>query len=97
LQDVAHEQKKTTKLMTWPERAFKALDSEGRGYLFKHELLNHINASGTYTNYQLLQIVQWLESKAPKDRIEYTEFEAQISGKLFIKNVLQNQLVIPQY
>ncbi len=38
---------------SWAGRAFKALDSENRGYLFKHELLNHIKKGGVYTHHQL--------------------------------------------
>ena len=38
---------------SWAGRAFKALDSENRGYLFKHELLNQIKKGGVYTHHQL--------------------------------------------
>ncbi len=37
--------------MPWAGRAFKSLDSENRGYLFKHELLNHIKKGGVYTHH----------------------------------------------
>jgi hypothetical protein len=36
--------------MKWSARAFDALDTEGRGFIYKDELLNHIKASGTITN-----------------------------------------------
>ena len=32
--------------MKWSARAFRAIDSESRGYIFNYELLDH---SGTYT------------------------------------------------
>lgn len=37
--------------MKWSTRAFKALDIDARGFIFKDELLNHIrdNGTGTYT------------------------------------------------
>lgn len=37
--------------ITWAGRAFKALDRENRGYLFKHELLDHIKKSGVYSHH----------------------------------------------
>jgi Ca2+-binding EF-hand superfamily protein len=36
--------------MRWSSRAFRALDTDNRGYIFKDELLDHIRASGTHTN-----------------------------------------------
>jgi hypothetical protein len=36
--------------VSWPARAFRALDTENRGYLFPNELLDHIRVSGTMTN-----------------------------------------------
>ena len=40
-------------LTSWAGRAFKALDCENRGYLFKHELLDHIKKAGVYSHHQL--------------------------------------------
>jgi len=31
---------------TWAARCFRALDCEGRGYIYKMELLDHINYGG---------------------------------------------------
>ena len=45
----------------WSTKAFHALDSENRGYLYKDEILDHIKGSGTYTNKQLKGIVHRLE------------------------------------
>lgn len=36
--------------MRWSSRAFRALDTDNRGYIFKDELLDHIKTSGTHTN-----------------------------------------------
>ena len=38
-----------------------------------------------------------LESKSPKDQIYFEEFQDIIMSKNFIKNVLENNLIIPQY
>ena len=39
--------------------------------------------------------MQILEAKGPKDRITMNEFEELIKGRNFIKNILENNLVIP--
>ena len=81
----------------WSVRAFQALDFDNRGYIFKDEILAHIKASGTYKSHQIRDLVQILEAKSSKDRIDLNEFEELIKGRNFIKNVLENNLVIPQY
>ena len=52
LQEKAHSEGVSLKEipLKWSERAFNALDTEGRGFIYKDELLNHIKASGTITN-----------------------------------------------
>lgn len=35
--------------MKWSTRAFRALDTEARGFIYKDELLNHMKDSGTGT------------------------------------------------
>ena len=42
-------------------------------------------------------MINALESKAPKDPIDFQEFEYLLSGQNFIKRVLENNLVVPQY
>ncbi len=37
--------------LPWAGRALKALDSENRGFLFKHELLDHIKKGGVYSHH----------------------------------------------
>jgi len=32
--------------LPWTMRAFKALDRESRGFLYKHEILDHITRGG---------------------------------------------------
>jgi Ca2+-binding EF-hand superfamily protein len=81
----------------WSTKAFHALDSENRGYLYKDEILDHIKGSGTYTNKQLKGIVHRLEQKAAFEKITFSEFEEMISGRNFMKLVLENSLVVPMY
>lgn len=42
-------------------------------------------------------MINALEIKSPKDPIDFQEFEYLIHGQNFIKRVLENNLVIPQY
>ena len=81
--------------MKWSIRAFQALDSDSRGFLYKDELLDHIKSSGTITTHQLRDMVSSLEEKTSKDKIYLEEFEELIKGRNFIKAVLENNLVIP--
>jgi Ca2+-binding EF-hand superfamily protein len=81
--------------LKWSIRAFQALDSDSRGFLYKDELLDHIKSSGTITTHQLRDMVSSLEEKTSKDKIYLEEFEELIKGRNFIKAVLENNLVIP--
>jgi Ca2+-binding EF-hand superfamily protein len=81
--------------LKWSIRAFQALDSDSRGFLYKDELLDHIKSSGTITTHQLRELVSSLEEKTSKDKIYLEEFEELIKGRNFIKAVLENNLVIP--
>lgn len=81
--------------MKWSIRAFQALDSDSRGFLYKDELLDHIKTSGTITTHQLRELVSSLEEKTSKDKIYLEEFEELIKGRNFIKAVLENNLIIP--
>jgi Ca2+-binding EF-hand superfamily protein len=83
--------------MKWSSRAFRAIDTDSRGYIFKDELLNHIKASGTMATQQLAQLVQTLEAMAPRDPISLSAFDNLICGINFIKNVLENNLAVPQF
>lgn len=80
---------------SWAERAFRALDTDSRGSLHAEELLNQIKASGTYTNKQLAQLVGQLEAK--EAGITIAEFKELISGRNFVKKVLEQNLMIPKF
>jgi len=82
---------------SWATRCFRALDCESRGYIFKHELLNHIKEGGVYFHEQLQTLINALECKSPKDPIEFAEFEYLITGQNFLKRVVEGSLVIPTY
>jgi hypothetical protein len=42
-------------------------------------------------------LINALECKEPRDPIDFQEFEYLLHGQSFIKRVIQNQLVIPQF
>lgn len=81
--------------MPWATRAFEALDRESRGYLYKHEILDHIKMNGVDSHRQLVNLIQVLESKYSKEPIALHEFEKFMEGENFIKRVLENTLVMP--
>ena len=86
--------KQKTKL-PWTLRAFKALDIDSRGYLFKHEILDHIIKVGAVSHMQLADIVKKLNAKHIHDHIEFEEFEELLCGHSFIKRVLERNLIVP--
>jgi hypothetical protein len=49
------------------------------------------------THHQLQTLINALEVKLPKDPIDFQEFEYLLHGQNFIKRVIENNLVIPQY
>jgi Ca2+-binding EF-hand superfamily protein len=65
---------------SWAGRAFRSLDCENRGFLLKHEILDHIKKGGVYSHHQLQTLINALECKAPKDPIDFQEFEYLLSG-----------------
>ena len=96
LRDVAKIQKVTQqKPRSWAERAFRALDTESRGFIFPDELIKQIKQSGSYTNNQLAQLI--LDLEGISGSISFEKFEVLIHGKNFIKKVLEHNLVIPNY
>ena len=78
---------------------FRALDSEGRGYLIRDEIVDHIDASGTRFHGQIESLVQTLESKRRhyNDPIHFQEFEQLLAGRTFTKKIFENSLIIPQF
>ena len=44
---IKEEAKQKLAPVTWNEKVFRALDSVGRGYLYRDEILEHIKGSGT--------------------------------------------------
>ena len=82
---------------SWAGQAFTALDTENRGYLLKHELLDHFHHSGVYTHHGLAGLIAYLEAKSHKCPITFEEFNEFSAKDNFVKRVLENNLIIPQY
>ena len=89
--------KKPSHQLPWANRAFSALDRENRGFLYKHEILDHIQKGGVYSHHQLANLISALEAKSSKDPIDFKEFESFISGENFIKRVIENTLIMPMF
>ena len=82
---------------TWYGKAFRALDSELRGHLYKHELLQPVTLNGVETHDLMKEFVKALEEKKPTDVIEFEEFTRLVAGNKFLKRVFESQLVIPEW
>ena len=82
---------------SWTGRAFRALDTECRGHLYKDEMLDLIQAEGVYSHHNLSQLIKILEAKDAKEPISYKEFEDLTNGLIFLKRVYEYGLMIPQY
>ena len=65
---------------SWAARCFRALDSDSRGHILKHELLDNIKEGGVYSHHQLQTLINALECKSPKDPIDFAEFEYLLHG-----------------
>lgn len=95
VQSISKISKKSKK--SWAGQAFMALDTENRGYLLKHELLDHFHHSGVYTHHGLAGLIAYLEAKSHKCPITFEEFNEFSAKDNFVKRVLENNLIIPQY
>jgi len=49
------------------------------------------------THQQLSSVIEVLNAKGPKDRIEFDEFEHLVTCHQFLKRVLERNLVISQF
>ncbi len=83
---------------SWEVRAFRALDSENRGALRKHEIMNFFVANGLRSHKVLDPVVKRLNSMALNHNITFDEFSVlgHVSD-LFFKSILESSLVIPQF
>lgn len=85
------------KTKSWAGRAFAALDCESRGYLLKHEILNHFIDNGVESHGALKTVTAILKAKSHKCPITYDEFEQLVAQNNFMKKVIENSLVIPEF
>jgi hypothetical protein len=83
----------------WDARAFAALDTDARGFIYKNELLELIEFCGVTSHHQLKPIVNSLHNRESKHPISLEEFAELTHSTNFIKKVLDvdNLLVIPQF
>ena len=83
---------------SWEVRAFRALDSDSRGALRKHEIMNFFVANGLRSHKVLDPVIQRLNSMALNYNITFEEFSllGHVSD-LFFKSILESRLVVPQF
>ena len=82
---------------SWLEMVYKVLDEENRGHIFAFEILDHIKFAGVSQHHQIQTLIQVLKSKDTYEPIYFEEFKYLINSQSFIKKVIENQLVIPQF
>lgn len=83
---------------TWEARVFRALDSDGRGYLYNFEILNALKTAGMASSGRLKGLIEQLNSMNTKDHIVFSSFCFLTSDyKFTLKQILDLQTVIPQY
>ena len=86
------------KTLSWALRAFEALDSAGRGYLLKSELLDHFKANGLLDHHALEPIIRVLNNATDEPKITLQRFsELERVSDLFFKSIFESRLVVPQF
>jgi hypothetical protein len=78
-------------------RAFQALDTEGKGFLLKRDVLSVLRDSGVMEHRVLAEFVKELEAKDDHDRITLRKFAQMTKGLSFLRRVLERNLVIPMF
>lgn len=83
--------------LTWEERCFRALDTEGRGYLYPHEVISPVVEQGVESQATIAPLVAAMRSKDPSSRVMLEEFRDAVHSLGFLKRVAEGSLVIPSF
>jgi glutaminase len=84
--------------VSWALRAFKAIDSDNRGHILKHEILNHFSANGLMDHDLLLPIISSLQKMSDEAPISLPQFsELGRVSDLFFKAIFESRLIVPQF
>lgn len=81
----------------WTLRAFFALDTEGKGFLYKKDILTVLRDEGVLEHKGLQDFVSDLEKLEDDDRITLKHFLKMTMGLIFLRRVLERNLVIPMF
>ena len=87
----------TSQVESWDLRAFKAFDTEAKGYLYRDEILELLINQGVYNHHSLSVLIKNLEAKDSHDEISFEEFKKLVHGLFFLKRVLEWDLTIPHF
>ncbi len=83
---------------SWEVRAFRALDSEGRGSLRKSEIMNFFIANGLRSHKVLDPVIQRLNNLPANHSITFEEFSAMGHvSDLFFNSILESRIIVPQF
>lgn len=81
----------------WESRCFKALDTEGRGYLYPNEVIGPLENQGVQFQATIAPLIAAMRGKGPSSRITYEEFQLAIHNIGFLKRVLEGDLIVPSF
>lgn len=82
---------------SWTAKAFRAIDTEAKGYLLKDEILDLLINQGVHCHHSLDPLIKALDEKKPDEQIDFNEFSHLTHGLFFIKRVLEWDLTIPHF
>lgn len=81
----------------WTLRAFFALDTEGKGFLFKKDILSVLRDEGVLEHRGLQDFVYELEKLEDDDSISLRQFTKMTKGLIFLRRILERNLVMPMF
>lgn len=81
----------------WTLRAFYALDTEGKGFLRKKDILSVLKDEGVFDHRALADFIIELEKFEDEDPITCKKFTHLAKGLIFLRRVLERNLVIPMF
>lgn len=93
----------------WAKTSFQALDTHGRGYLYKNEVLEPIIDQGVQNNHSLDELITGknpsfalttllaLNKKRADEPINFEEYAKLVHGLIFLKRVYIWDLTIPHF
>jgi len=73
------------------------LDTEGKGFLFKKDILSVLRDEGVLDHRGLQDFVYDLEKLEDDDSISLRQFTKMTKGLIFLRRILERNLVMPMF